>query len=162
MRRTLVLLAFLAGAAAAYAGSGPPPDVAARARGAGKVVVARITDVHAHFEINRFGDQLIVSDAVLEVLETWKGQPESSLEVAVEGGTVGELTLRVSDMPSLSRGERAVFFLDSSDRGMHTPNGRGQGILQLDANDNVEGSTVALDDLRQRVRNALGQGRGGR
>ena len=68
----------VASAIPALAEVGPPVDVASRARGAGKVVVARIVDVRAQFETNRFGDQLIVSHAVLEVLETLKGAPEAT------------------------------------------------------------------------------------
>ena len=34
-------------------------------------------DVHAAFATNQFGDQLIVSNAVLEVLETLKGAPQA-------------------------------------------------------------------------------------
>ena len=107
---------------------GPPTDVAAHARGAGKVVVARVSTVHSSFATNRFGDQLIVSNAVLEVLETLKGNPQAVTTVTVEGGTVGDLTLRVSDMQELREGDRAVFFLDDDGIG-HVPHGRGRGIL---------------------------------
>jgi hypothetical protein len=162
MSRLLVALALAGLASTASAEVGPPSDVASRARGAGKVVVARIQSVHAQFETNRFGDQLIVSHAVLEVLETWKGQPESVVRVALEGGTVGDLTLKVSDLPSLGEGERAVFFLEAAANGEHRPHERGRGILKLNGADRVDGSTVSVDDLRQQVRGAAAQGRGGR
>ena len=157
----LCVLWALAMAATPAIAQGPPEDIAARARGAGRVVVARVVDVRAQFETNQFGDQLIVSHAVLEVLETWKGGPEPMLNVAVEGGTVGDLTLKVSDLPSLRAGERAVFFLDAG-RGDHTPHGRGHGILKLNDGDEVSDSTLSLDDVRRSVRGALAQGRGGR
>src|SRR5262245_15149759 len=107
MKRLLVVLALVGAVAPARAQGGPPADVASRAKGAGRVVVARITAVRAQFETNQFGDQLIVSHAVLEVLETLKGAPAASLNLAVEGGTVGDLTLKVSDLPSIAEGERA-------------------------------------------------------
>lgn len=161
MKSLCLLVGLLAWTAPALAEVGPPADLASRARGAGKVVVARIVDVRAQFETNRFGDQLIVSHAVLEVLETWKGAPEATLQLAVEGGTVGDLTLRVSDLPTVTEGERAVFFLEASGSG-HTPYGRGRGIMKLTAGDRVDGTTLSLEDVRQQVHGALAQGRGGR
>jgi hypothetical protein len=140
---------------------GPPTDLAAHSRGAGKVVVARISLVHSAFATNRFGDQLIVSNAVLEVLETLKGAPESVTSVTVEGGTVGDLTLKVSDMQELKEGDRAVFFLDADGNG-NVPHGRGRGILQLDDDDMVKGSRLTLAQVKDAVRGANGNGKGGR
>jgi hypothetical protein len=79
--------------------------------------------------------------------------------VTVEGGTVGDLTLRVSDMQELKEGERAVFFLDA-DGISNVPHGRGRGILKLDDNDHVQGSTLTLDQVKDAVRGA--NARGGR
>ena len=162
MRKLFAVFVLVAAVIPAAAEVGPPTDVASRARGAGKVVVARVANVRAQFESNRFGDQLIVSHAVLEVLETLKGAPQSFENVAVEGGTVGDLTLRVSDLPSLQEGDRAVFFLDATTDGSNLPHDRGRGIMKLDATDHVAGSALSLDDVRQGVRGALSQGRGGR
>jgi hypothetical protein len=41
---------------------------------------------------------------------------------------------------------------------MHVPHGRGHGILKLTEAGRVEGTTLTLDDIRQQVRAALGQG----
>jgi len=136
---------------------GPPTDVAAHSRGAGKVVVARVSTVHSSFATNRFGDQLIVSNAVLEVLETLKGNPQAVTTVTVEGGTVGDLTLRVSDMQELREGDRAVFFLDDDGIG-HVPHGRGRGILKLDDGDRVKDSNLTLQQVKDAVRGANGKG----
>jgi len=137
---------------------GPPTNLAAHSRGAGKVVVARISVVHSTFATNRFGDQLIVSNAILEVLETLKGAPQAVTTVTVEGGTVGDLTLRVSDMQELKEGERAVFFLDADGNG-NVPHGRGHGILKLDDDDRVKNSNLTLDQVKDAVRGANGGGR---
>jgi hypothetical protein len=163
MRKLCVVLALLGSVAPAAAEVGPPVDVASRARGAGKVVVARIVDIRAQFETNQFGDQLIVSHAVLEVLETLKGAPQALVnDLAVEGGTVGGLTLKVSDLPSLAEGERAVFFIESTSDGKNRPHNRGRGIMKLDESDHVDGSSLSLDDVRQQVQKALSQAQGGR
>ncbi len=161
MKRLFVVLALMGSVVPASAQGGPPADVASRAKGAGRVVVASITAVRAQFETNQFGDQLIVSHAVLDVLETWKGTPATSLNLAVEGGTVGDLTLKVSDLPSIQEGDRAVFFLDANGNGNHIPHDRGQGIVKLDPTDHVEGSGESLENLREQVRGAV-SARGGR
>ena len=159
MKSWLAVAFVCVSASTARAEVGPPTDLAAHSRGAGKVVVARISAVHSAFATNRFGDQLIVSNAVLEVLETLKGAPQAVTTVTVEGGTVGDLTLRVSDMSELKEGERAVFFLDADGAG-NVPHGRGRGILKLDDNDKVKGSAVTLDQVKDAVRGA--NARGGR
>ena len=102
---------------------------------------------------------MIVSNAVLEVLETLKGAPQSVTTVTVEGGTVGDLTLRVSDLSELKEGERAVFFLDADGAG-NVPHGRGRGVLKLDDNDKVKGSNLTLEQVKDAVRGA--NARGGR
>ena len=158
-KRFLALLGVLSAVIPLSADIGPPTDIPSRARGAGRIVVARVLDVRAQFATNRFGDQLIVSTAVLEVVETMKGAPAATLEVEVEGGTVGDLTLRVSDLPSLQAGERAVFFLDAGQGGVNLPHDRGRGILKLTQADQVQNSGLTLGQLRQQVRAAIGGGR---
>jgi hypothetical protein len=129
-----------------------PSDIASRARGAQKVVVALVADVQPRFETNEFGDRLIVSEMVLEVEETLKGPQSPVLLATVEGGTIGELALRVSDMPEMKRGDRAVFFLNPTRSGGHVPHDRGRGIVSVDAAGRTDESTLTLDDVRQAVR----------
>jgi hypothetical protein len=160
MKRPLVVCALVGSVLSVQAQAGPPADVASQTTGAGRVVVARVATVHAQFETSQFGDQLIVSHAVLEVLETLKGAPAATLTVAVEGGTVGDLTLKVSDLPSLAEGERAMFFLDTAGAADHTPHRRGLGILKIDDHDRTEDG-ASLDDLRKQVHEAMPV-RGGR
>ena len=159
IKRFLMLLGVLSAVLPLAADIGPPTDIPSRAKGAGRIVVARVLDVRARFATNRFGDQLIISTAVLEVTETLKGAPVATLEVEVEGGTVGDLTLKVSDLPSLQTGERAVFFLDAGTGGVNLPHGRGRGILKLSQGDQVENSGLTLGQLRQQIRAAVGGGR---
>ena len=158
MKRAIVAIALTCVAAVVSAQTGAPADVPTQARGAKRIVVGRILDVQAQFQTNRFGDQLIVSHVLLEVSETLKGAPAAQLRMAVEGGTVGDLTLRVSDLPTVQSGDRGVFFLDDDGSGGHVPHDRGRGVLKLDGSDRVEGTPLTLDDVRQQVRSALGQG----
>jgi hypothetical protein len=137
-------------------------DVARLTRGAGKVVVGRIVDVQPRFETNKFGDQLIVSHALVEVRETLKGAHQPSVRIAVEGGSLGGLSLEVSDMPALAEGDEAVLFLEATTQGDAAPFDRGHGVMKLDEQGRVRGRGIGLDAVREHVRQAVAQGRGGR
>lgn len=140
------------------ASTGPQIDVATHARGSTRVVVATVTDVDSEFDVNDFGDRLIVSRVSLRIEEALKGPRETAVVMTIEGGTVGELTLSVSDMPVMARGERAVLFLNMSASADHIPHGRGSGVLKLDADNRVSGTNLTLDDIRAAVRTAQNQG----
>lgn len=125
-----------------------------RAASAERVVVATVRSVTPEWRENRFGDRLIVSRIQLDVAETLKGAPTSAVLMEMEGGTLDGMTLQVSSLPRMSEGERGVFFLDSAERGVHTPHLRGYGILPLNTYDVVPGSSLRLDEIRNRVRGA--------
>lgn len=126
----------------------PIPD---RAKGADRVVVATVTDAHARYELNQWGDRIIVTHAALAVEEALKGTAEPAM-LAVEGGTVAGVTLHVSSLPLIAPGNRGVFFLKHGANGEFTPHLRGQGILALDRSNHVRGSALSLDDVRRMVR----------
>ena len=133
---------------------GPPVDVGARARGAREIVVATVAEVESAFAVNEYGDELIVSHGLLQVHETMKGAHAAALQVVVEGGTVGDVKLEVSDMPTLEPGDRAVFFLDRTPSGTRQLHRRGLGMLKLDSTDRVLGNGLTLDDVRRAVQSA--------
>ena len=155
----LMLVACAAASTSVYAEIGPAPTIAERARGAGRVVVARVLDVQSRFGTNQFGDQLILSNLVLEVTETLKGSASATVNITVEGGTVGDLTLKVSDLPSFKAGDRGMFFLDAAPDGSLVPHDRGRGLLKVSPAGLIEGSPVTLDDVKKQVTSALGSGR---
>jgi hypothetical protein len=134
-----------------------PATIEERAGGAERVVVATVGDVFAAYETNEFGDRLIVSHARLEIEESLKGG-DDALTLDYEGGTVDGVTLHVSSLPSLRRGERAVFFVARGQRGEYKPHLRGQGILKLDDQNHVPNSSLTLDDIR-RMAQSRGNGR---
>jgi hypothetical protein len=123
----------------------PIPD---RVHGAARVVVATVDQVTPRYETNRYGDKLIISHAQIRIEEALKGSTAGA-SVAVEGGTVDGITMRVSDMPTINPGDRAVFFLSQAPNGEFTPYLRGQGIVKLDATNHVRGSSLTLDDIRR-------------
>lgn len=154
-RRTLILLgvvALLGAVDASFAESRRPVTIQERFRTADSAVVARIAQVRAAYERNEWGDELIVSHTVLSVEEALKGAPGNAVSFDVEGGTVGEMTLRVSDMPEVKVGDRGVFFLKRGRSGAHVPHLRGQGILLLDDANRVRGTNLTLDDVRSMSR----------
>jgi hypothetical protein len=131
--------------------SSVPVPMVERARGAAQIVVGRVSAVNPVWQVNEFGDRLIVSVLRVTVDETLKGAVESAVDVEVEGGTIGELTLHVSDQESFARGDRAVFYLRRSARGALVPHLRGLGALKLDRNSRVPNSSLTLDEIRRTV-----------
>ena len=139
---------FLAIPAVAATQEGPPAPIEERAKGAARVVVATVGETASRYERNEFGDELIVTYAELAVEEALKG-PSGPVTFALEGGTVNGITMRVSSLPTLQKGERAVFFLAPGKSGEFRPHLRGQGILKLDSSNRVPGSSLTLDEIRR-------------
>jgi len=147
----------LACAAAAVAQEGPPVPLVERARGAEHIILGRVASVSPEWRVNDFGDRLIVSIVRVAVDETLKGDSQATVDIEVEGGTVGGLTLHVSDQQSLAPGDRAVFYLARSRRGTVVPHLRGQGTLKLDPTSRVPNSSLTLDEIRRTVAAARAQ-----
>jgi hypothetical protein len=149
----LVCGAVMATSIPTLASPGQAVTIEERARGAKRVVVATVADTNARYERNEFGDEIIVTYAQLAVEEVLKGEPGGAT-LAIEGGTVDGITMRVSSLPSLSKGERGVFFLAPGRSGEFRPHLRGQGILKLKSDDRVPGSSLTLSEIRRSTRAA--------
>jgi hypothetical protein len=128
---------------------GPPVPLTDRTRGSERVVVGRVTAVSPAWQTNQFGDRLIVSIVSVAVDETLRGPVQPTVDVEIEGGTIGELTLHVSDLESFVPGDRGIFFLRRGARGTFVPHLRAQGLLKLDQSDRVRGSNLTLADVRR-------------
>jgi len=151
---TLVLHVFaisLCAAVSAIAADSRQVDLPARTRGARKVVVAKAVSVTPAWRTTVHGDRLIVSDVALQVEETLKGTPATLIWLEMEGGTIDGLTLAVSSQTPMKAGERAVFFLDETSSGLHLPHLKGMGILKIDTNDRIQGSSLRLEEVRRQV-----------
>ncbi len=158
MKRTvLALLTISLTATTAGAKVDGLPDVAEKARGSAKVVLGTVTEVNSEFGENEHGDRLILSRVTVRVDETMKGVHEGSVLVTLEGGTVGDLKLVVSDMPALEKGNRAVMFLTSSPGGDNRPYGRGSGVVEVGDDDTALESDLTVEDIRAAVRAARGK-----
>jgi hypothetical protein len=147
----------LAWATAAVAQEGPPVPLVERARGADQIILGRVASVSPEWRVNDFGDRLIVSVVRVAVDETLKGDSQATVDIEVEGGSVGGLTLHVSDQQSFAPGDRAVFYLARSRRGAMVPHLRGQGTLKLDRTSRVPNTSLTLDEIRRTVAAARAQ-----
>lgn len=147
-RTCAIAIAVCAASSIAFASDGHPVPLAERIQGAEVVVVATPSSVNASWRENTFGDRLIVSQYVLQVHETLKGRAAQAMSLDLDGGTLDGFTLRVSSLPTLVPGERAVFFLDRGNGAYHA-HLKGQGILKLDDQGVVRGSSLTLDEIRR-------------
>ena len=146
-----VLALSLCAAMSANAADSRQIDLPTRTRGARKIVVAKAVSVTPGWRTTEHGDRLIVSQVALQVEETFKGTPASLVWLEVEGGTIDGVTLEVSSLTPMKAGERAVFFLDETSSGVHLPHLKGMGIMKLDANDRIQGSSLRLEEVRRQV-----------
>ena len=74
------------------------------------IVRAEVLNVHSQWRDADEGSP-IVTRVVLRVLQALKGAPGPQLELELLGGTVGDRTLTISDMPTFVVGEQAFLFL---------------------------------------------------
>ena len=124
-----------------------PVPLAERARGAERVVVGRVASVAPQWQVNEFGDQLIVSLLRVAFSETLKGDQAAAVDVEVEGGTIGQLTLRLrSDSAGCWR---PGHFLPEAECPWRIRAVCGQGLIRLDASNRVPGSSLTLDVIRR-------------
>lgn len=75
---------------------------------------------------------LVYTHHRLSVLESWKGNPATSLEVVVPGGHVGRLQHSVAGAPVLTPGTELVLFLWTARSGLTHVIGLSQGVFQLE------------------------------
>jgi len=125
--------------------------LAERAAGAERVIVGRVAEIKPLWRVNQFGDRLIVSRVHVMVDEMLKGPAQSTLDLEVEGGSIGGLTLHVSDQEPLSPGDRGVFYVARDQQGTFVLHLRGQGFLRLDSAGRVPNSSLTLDEIRRTV-----------
>jgi hypothetical protein len=92
-----------------------------------------------------------VSHVDLAVEETLKGNAAHAVTLDVPGGTLGGLILEASHEPKLDLGDRAVVFVKQNKDGRNVPYLADQGVLKLDSNNRIKGTTLDLDAVKQMV-----------
>ena len=159
LRHLCAVLAICVGTmATAVASDDGVANVDDQMQGAQRVVVARARAVSGRWSQNPYGDRLIVSRVLLDVEETLKGAPESTVSLDIVGGTVDGVTLRVSSSAVFEPGDRAVLFLDEQQPGVATPHRKGASVLKLDSGDRVRGIGLSLNEIRASARRASTKG----
>jgi hypothetical protein len=116
------------------------------------IVVGTVTDMASFWQ-----DRNIYTDVTVSVEQTVKGEPPGT-EITVRqlGGTVGDITAVVTELPDFAVGERAVLFLRQRKAATFDVVGGFQGKFPVQ-NDKVflEGSYVPLSTLLGRVATIL-------
>jgi len=128
---------------------GPAVDLATRVRGASRAVVATAVQAESRWVTTPAGDRIIVTRALARVDEALKGPRTGAIVIELEGGTVGDFSMRVSDMEPLPVGSRAVLLVEPNPDGTWRPHRRGLGVLRIDGSDRVRSLGLDLADVRR-------------
>lgn len=150
--RTALLTALAATALLApilSADSTVPTDLATRLRGASRVVVGSVARVEPRLVQTASGDRIIVSRTWVRVEEALKGRADAMLAVDLEGGTIGDISMRASDITPLVVGERAVLLVEPTPDGAWRPHRRGLGLLRLTPDNRLRDLNLSLGDVRR-------------
>jgi hypothetical protein len=132
-----------------------------------------------------FTGRVIYTHYTVQVSESFKGGPKSSVEIMVPGGAVNGMQQSFSGSPVLNRGDEYVFFLWTSNSGITWITGLTQGLFALPADVTTTDRTATrqasrelmldkatsqavkdtalsmrLSDLRTRIAAAMAQGGG--
>ncbi len=127
-----------------------PLSLADLCDGAERVLIGGITKVESRWQGN-----LIVTDVTVVPAEALKGQGGAPFLLTIPGGTVGGVTLHVSEAPSFAEGEISVLFLKSG-----TPTGvygwyRGKYSVVADQVRELPGTSLAA--FRSQIQAELGK-----
>jgi len=126
-----------------------PTDLSTRLRGASRTVVGTVAKLEPRMVRTSRGDELIVTRTWFRVEEALKGRADTYLAVDVEGGTLGDISMRASDITPLVVGERAVVMVEPTAEGGWRPHRRGLGLLRLSPDNRVRDLGVSLADVRR-------------
>jgi hypothetical protein len=94
------------------------------------IVRARVIGSHSSFR-----GLVIYTHFTLQVLERWKGEDSSQVEIVVPGGTARGLHQSFSGTPRLVPGNEYVFFLWAGRSGLTHVIGLSQGVFGLTSDD---------------------------
>jgi hypothetical protein len=126
-------------------------------RASENVVVGEVE--HAESQWSRDGKTIFTTSSVI-VREVIRGEiKEQKLTVEYEGGEVGDIGLRVSDVAPLSKGEKVLLFLKSGkgkrDGTVQTIVGKGQGKYIIDESGIARKRGFSLAEGPERVENDI-------
>lgn len=77
------------------------------------IILGNVEDIRCEWSLNK---EIILTVTTLKIKEVWKGQVRNSrIFIQTPGGTIGDLSLKVSDVPVFQKGEDVVVFLKTID-----------------------------------------------
>lgn len=109
---------------------------------AAAIVVSTVTSRKAEWE-HYGGSRLIITKITLAVEQSIKGSTPRTLVVEVVGGTIGDETLTVSDVPAFRVGDRDVLFLNGHPHAVSPLVGSDQGRFRV-LNESAGGTARVL------------------
>ena len=118
-----------------------------------RIIRGRVMSISSHKGANEFGDELIFTDVVVRADEALKGD-RSQLKLTVEGGTVGGVTLAVSDSPQFRVGEEIVIFA-KKDVSTFRPTYRSQSKYTVSADGTVHPKGMPYDEFKKKILDAI-------
>lgn len=77
------------------------------------IFAGRMTAQHCEWR-ETAGQRAIVTIVTFDVMNTYKGQPGRTIQLQFLGGTIGNVSLDVSEMPKFKPGERVVLFVEGN------------------------------------------------
>ncbi|MFC2167188.1 hypothetical protein ACFLQZ_04410 [Acidobacteriota bacterium] len=84
------------------------------------IALADVEDVRCEWSLNK---EIILTVTTLKIKEVWKGNIlYSRVIIQTPGGTIGDLSLKVSDVSVFQKGEEVLVFLKTIDDVMHIQN----------------------------------------
>ena len=145
------------------------------------ILLGEVRDIRSDWSMDR---SLILTTASIRIKEIWKGRIDPrDIMIQLEGGQVGDISLRVSDVPRFRLGEMAVVFLQAIPDPTHPRNtvraaisaapvfsvyGKAQGKYMVDGDEMVRksgytllrgkpdtGAVMPLQSLKFQVRDIL-------
>jgi predicted Zn-dependent protease len=75
------------------------------------ILLGKVDNVESFFGVNERGDQIILSRVKVKALKWIKGDRSDYVDFIVEGGSVGDLALGVSDIPEFEKGQKMRLLL---------------------------------------------------
>jgi hypothetical protein len=88
-----------------------PPTFAQLVTEAELIFQGNVTDSHSMW-IGQGSERTIVTDVTFQVEDVIKGAPGNSYTIRILGGTVGDETIAVSDIPKFKIGDRDILFIE--------------------------------------------------
>jgi len=82
---------------------------------ASNIIAGKIKKIESFYETNKWGDTLIMSEVKLKVEKTIKGTLQDDVVFTVEGGRIGDVMLRVSNIPFFEEGDGIIVYLKKKD-----------------------------------------------